>query len=106
MKNNIKKYGIVTFFLSIVLLIGSLTTSSGVMASSPQQLYEQVWKLVNSKYVDHTNNQQDWSRWRKKYDKVIVVTDSKLVSHKGLGSLLLALEKVGNVDISVYQWSV
>lgn len=42
----------------------------------------------------------------KKYDKVVVVTDSKLASHKGLGSLLSALEKVGNNDISVYQWSV
>lgn len=42
----------------------------------------------------------------KKYDKVIVVTDSKLTSHKGLGCLLSALEKVGNNDISVYQWSV
>ena len=80
MKNNIKKYGIVTFFLSIVLLIGSLTTSSGVMASSPQQLYEQVWKLVNSKYVDHTNNQQDWSRWRKKYDKVINTDEDAYVA--------------------------
>lgn len=42
----------------------------------------------------------------KKYDKVVVVTDSKLVSHKGLESLLSALQKVGNNNISVYQWSV
>lgn len=42
----------------------------------------------------------------KKYDEVVVVTDSKLVSHKGLESLLSALQKVGNNNISVYQWSV
>ncbi len=42
----------------------------------------------------------------KKYDKVIIVTDSELTSYKGLRSLMSALEKVGNNDISVYQWSV
>lgn len=41
----------------------------------------------------------------KKYDKVIIVTDSELISLKGLGSLMSALEKAGNNDISVYQWS-
>lgn len=41
----------------------------------------------------------------KRYDKVVVVTDSKLISYKGLESLLYALETVGNKDISIYQWS-
>lgn len=71
MKNNIKKYGLIAFALLAVLLVNAITYSSGAMASSPQQLYDQVWKLVNSKYVDHTNNQQDWRRWKNKYDKVI-----------------------------------
>lgn len=41
----------------------------------------------------------------KKYDKVVIVTDSKLISHIGLESLLYALETEGNKDISIYQWS-
>lgn len=42
----------------------------------------------------------------KKYDKVIIVTDSELKSKKGLQSLTAALKMVGNDDIIVYQWSV
>lgn len=42
----------------------------------------------------------------KKYDKVVIVTDAKLTSGKGLGCLLSVLQKVGNDNISVYQWSV
>ena len=80
MKNNIKKYGIITFVLTAILLVNSITYSGGAMASSPQMLYEQVWKLVNSKYVDHTNNQQDWKRWRNKYDKVINTNEDAYVA--------------------------
>ena len=42
----------------------------------------------------------------RKYDKVIIVTDSELKSDKGLQSLTAALKSVGNNDIVVYQWSV
>jgi len=34
-------------------------------------LYYQAWKLVNTKFVDQTNNNQDWHKWEHKYDKVI-----------------------------------
>jgi len=80
LENKIKKYRLIAFFITLVLLIGSFTTSGSVFASSAQQLYDQVWKLVNSKYVDHTNNQQDWTRWRKKYDKVINTDEDAYVA--------------------------
>lgn len=80
MKNNIKKYGIIAFTLIAILLINAITYSGGALASSPQQLYDQVWKLVNSKYVDHTNNQQDWRRWKNKYDKVINTNEDAYVA--------------------------
>ena len=41
------------------------------MATTPQSLYDKAWKLINSKYVDDTQNQQNWLRWRHKYDSVI-----------------------------------
>ena len=63
-----------------VFITSSLSTSSGVFASSPQQLYDQVWKLINTKYVDHTNNQQDWKRWRNKYDNVIKTDEDSYVA--------------------------
>lgn len=40
----------------------------------------------------------------KKYDKVVVVTDTWELSKQGLKSLYLALKAAGNEDISVYQW--
>lgn len=75
-----KKYGLILLTLAVVFVTGALTNSSGVFASSPQQLYDQVWKLINSKYVDHTNNQQDWKRWRSKYDKVIKTDEDAYVA--------------------------
>ena len=33
---------------------------SNVQASTPAELYDNVWRLINSKYVDQTNNEQDW----------------------------------------------
>jgi len=42
-----------------------------VLAYTPQSLYDEVWKLVYTKYVDANENGQSWSRWRHKYDKEI-----------------------------------
>ena len=80
LKNILKKYWLTALTLLMVIVAGTLTNSSGVFASSPQQLYDQVWKLVNSKYVDHTNNQQDWKRWKCKYDKVIKTDEDAYVA--------------------------
>ena len=77
---NYKKYGFITFVLALIIFAASITTSHNVFASSPQQLYEQVWKLVNSKYVDYTNNHQDWKRWRNKYDRVIKTDEDAYVA--------------------------
>ncbi len=53
----------------ITLLLGlALTLPSAAFADAPQDLYDYVWKNVNSKYVDQTNNEQNWARWRHKYD--------------------------------------
>lgn len=80
MKINLKKYGLIAFALIAIFLTSALNSSSGVFASSPQQLYDQVWKLINSKYVDHSNNQQDWRRWKNKYDKVINTNEDAYVA--------------------------
>ena len=55
---------------------------------SPVYLYDQVWSLVNKKYVDQTNNAQDWSKWRHKYDSVMVTEeDAYLAINTMLASL-------------------
>lgn len=68
MKQLMKKLSI---FLIISLLFCITNISNPAFALTPQGLYDKAWKLINSKYVDDTQNQQNWERWRHKYDNVI-----------------------------------
>ena len=58
-------------FLSAFIFMFGWVIRSNVHASTPVELYDNVWRLINSKYVDQTNNEQDWSKWRHRYDDVI-----------------------------------
>lgn len=58
-------------FLGVFLFMFGWVIRSNVQASTPIELYDNVWRLINSKYVDQTNNEQDWRKWRHKYDNVI-----------------------------------
>lgn len=65
----------------ITLLLGmALTLPSAVLAETPQDLYDYVWRNVNSKYVDQTNNEQNWARWRHKYDASIKTQEDAYVA--------------------------
>ncbi len=68
MKNLIKKSVV---FLGLFALIFGWAVNSNVQAATPVDLYDNVWRLINTKYVDQTNNEQNWQKWRHKYDKVI-----------------------------------
>ena len=57
--------------LGVFLFMFGWVVRSNVQASTPVELYDNVWRLINSKYVDQTNNEQDWRKWRHKYDNVI-----------------------------------
>ena len=50
------------------------------MAYTPIELYDNVWRLVNSKFVDQTNNGQDWKKWRHKYDNQIQTNEDAYVA--------------------------
>lgn len=73
-----------------VLLLAAIISgllSGAVQAATPDELYDCVWKLINRKYVDPTNNYQDWSVWRYKYknklntfDDCYVAIDTMLAS--------------------------
>ena len=54
--------------------------SSRVMAYTPCDLYDKVWVLINNKFVDQSNNNQDWSRWRHKYDDKIKTNEDAYVA--------------------------
>lgn len=65
--------GALTVSMSVILGLPSL-------ADTPQSLYDYVWRNVNAKYVDQTNNQQDWMRWRHKYDSVMQTDEDAYVA--------------------------
>lgn len=87
-KKYIKKYGLISISL-IIALTFTFIVNEMVMAYSPQQLYEQVWKLVNTKYVDQTNNSQNWAIWRHKYDDVIKTEEDAYVA---IATMLASLD--------------
>ena len=67
-KQMIKRLSI---FIMVLILFAITNIQNPAMALSPQSLYDRAWRLINTKYVDETQNQQNWERWRHKYDSVI-----------------------------------
>lgn len=57
--------------VSLIVLSVILFTGNKSYAVDSQGLYDRVWKLIDSKYVDADQNNQDWHRWRHKYDSAI-----------------------------------
>ena len=54
--------------VSALVLSASFFVTSRAYAQNPQELYDQVWKLIDAKYLDSQQNHQNWHRWRHKYD--------------------------------------
>lgn len=75
LKQNLKKS--MPWVLGIVL---SFILSNAVSAYQPSELYDNVWRLINTKYVDQTDNMQDWNTWRHKYDKYINTDEDAYVA--------------------------
>ena len=69
---------LISVFTLALLVIGINATQ--VMAYSPCELYDTVWKLINNKFVDQSNNSQDWQRWRHKYDDQIKTNEDAYVA--------------------------
>ena len=72
MKNIIK-----TGLVAITALYFSATS---VIAATPAELYDDVWKIVNKKFYDPTNNSQDWASWRYRYDHKLKTTEDAYVA--------------------------
>lgn len=75
---NIMKKSII--FFGAFLLLSGWVIRDNVFAYSPTDLYDQVWRLINNKFVDQTNNNQDWSKWRHKYDNQIKTNEDAYVA--------------------------
>lgn len=77
-----KKFLRNTALITLALLVTCITCcrSNTALAESDAVLYDMVWKLVNTKYVDQTNNGQNWERWRHKYDDKIKTPEDAYVA--------------------------
>jgi carboxyl-terminal processing protease len=65
-----------------VLMLSLFITSSSTYASSvaPTSFYDDVWKLINVKFVDGNKNGQDWGIWRHRYDDKLKTLDDAYVA--------------------------
>lgn len=86
LKNNFKKKMPLVAVLGVVI---SIICSSVAFAYQPTDLYDNVWKLINTKYVDQTNNMQNWNTWRHKYDKYIKTNEDSYVA---IGTMVASLD--------------
>ena len=77
MKKLIRKSAI---FLALFLFMFGWVIKSNVQAATPVEMYDNVWRLINTKYVDQTNNEQNWNKWRHKYDNVIKTDEDAYVA--------------------------
>lgn len=75
---NIMKKSII--FFGAFLFLSGWVIRDNVFAYSPTDLYDNVWRLINSKFVDQSNNQQDWAKWRHKYDNQIRTNEDAYVA--------------------------
>lgn len=68
------------FMLGLAVSVFASALSVYAVAAQPVDLYDSVWRLINMKYVDQTNNMQDWGIWRHKYDKYIKTNEDAYVA--------------------------
>ena len=67
--------------LAITVLLTAIFISTGsAFAATPAELYDDVWKIVNKKYYDPTNNAQDWSKWRYRYENKLKTNEDAYVA--------------------------
>ena len=67
-------------FFGAFLFLSGWVVRDNVFAYSPIDLYDNVWRLINTKFVDQTNNSQDWAKWRHKYDNQIKTNEVAYVA--------------------------
>lgn len=65
---------------SLAIIAAIYLSFNTVYAATPAELYDDVWKIVNKKYYDPSNNQQDWSKWRNKYDHKLKTKEDAYVA--------------------------
>ncbi len=76
MKNKFNKIKNIAACAFAFFMISPMAT----MADSPAELYDNVWRLINTKYVDVSDNSQVWTRWRNKYQNKLETPEDAYVA--------------------------
>ena len=64
----------------LAVIAAMYISCSFVSAATPAELYDDVWKIVNKKFYDPTNNSQDWAKWRYRYDHKLKTAEDAYVA--------------------------
>lgn len=67
-------------FGALLLPLALCVTVQQSFAYTPQSLYDEVWKLINSRFVSEDKNGQDWRIWRHRFDDQIKDDDDATVA--------------------------
>lgn len=65
---------------STILMTAVLMGIGAAYAATPAEMYDDVWKIVNKKYYDPSNNSQDWARWRYRYENKLKTKEDAYVA--------------------------
>lgn len=65
---------------SLTALTALYISCISVSAATPAELYDDVWKIVNKKFYDPTNNSQEWAKWRYRYDHKLKTAEDAYVA--------------------------
>lgn len=57
-----------TLFRAMLIPLSLVITVQQGFAYTPQSLYDEVWKLINTRFVNEDKNSQDWRIWRHRFD--------------------------------------
>ncbi len=69
------------FIIHTLAIITTIYISSGIAnAATPSELYDDVWKIVNKKFYDPTNNSQEWTKWRYRYEHKLKTPEDAYVA--------------------------
>ena len=68
------------FIKSAILLSAVAMAVAQTYAATPAEMYDDVWKIVNRKYYDPSNNTQDWSKWRYRYENKLKTKEDAYVA--------------------------
>ena len=61
-------------------MTAAFMTVGQAYSATPAELYDDVWKIVNKKYYDPSNNAQDWTKWRYRYENKLKTKEDAYVA--------------------------